>query len=110
MDTRQTLWGKEYRKTPTGKYVKYRREAKYRHVRFGLTLKQFMLFWKQDCYYCGDKIKTIGLDRVNSNIGYVLHNVVPCCVQCNTMKWNYSKQKFLNHCKKILKHTWKRKN
>lgn len=52
------------------------------------------------CYYCGTepsnnlgKTNTLpyqGLDRVDSNKGYTLNNVVPCCFACNRDKGDRS--------------------
>lgn len=42
-----------------------------------------------------------GLDRIDSSIGHVLENVVPCCFDCNIMKSNRTVDEFLAHIKKI---------
>lgn len=41
-----------------------------------------------DCHYCGQHIETLGssLDRKDSDKGYTLDNVVPCCGDCNKVK------------------------
>ena len=43
----------------------------------------------KNCYYCGEP-ESMGLDRINSNIGYIESNVVPCCGICNIMKNSFS--------------------
>lgn len=43
-----------------------------------------------------------GLDRLDSQKGYRLDNVVPCCDVCNYMKLDYSKNDFLDHIKQIF--------
>jgi hypothetical protein len=89
--------------------------ALYAHTRsrgreFHLTLPQFQLISKMNCFYCGKEpanihrvrykvggvfqtgvdpsteIRYSGLDRVDSSKGYVAGNLVPCCFGCNRMK------------------------
>jgi hypothetical protein len=42
-----------------------------------------------------------GLDRIDSNLGYVRSNVVPCCAVCNYMKQELSLSEFLDQVAKI---------
>lgn len=46
------------------------------------------LIKKNMCEYCGGELNEtrVGLDRVDSSIGYTLDNVVPCCGRCNLIK------------------------
>ena len=37
------------------------------------------------CIYCGDT-HNIGLDRIDNSKGHTKDNVVPCCVECNTVR------------------------
>lgn len=85
------------------KYKEYRRKAKRRELYFTLTEDQFKLFWQKNCFYCNDKIKSIGLDRIDSKLGYELDNIVSCCYICNIMKLDHSKFELYIHCKKIIK-------
>ncbi len=82
-------------------YRTYQRQAAYRKIEFCLTHEQFMQFWQLNCSYCGNKIKTIGIDRVDSNQGYVLNNCVSCCSICNLMKNDLDKDQFILHIKQI---------
>ena len=93
---------KIYAKKPESKYSSYKALAKIRSIEFGLTFDEFSTFWQQPCSYCGDDIETIGLDRVDSNGGYFIDNVVSCCITCNKMKMALSAEEFINHIKKIL--------
>ena len=43
-----------------------------------------------------------GLDRVDNSIGYILENVVPCCVTCNSMKMAMSYNEFITHLRAML--------
>lgn len=75
---------------------------------------------KQDCYYCGSKPSNVykgatyksieypdiiyqGLDRINSDIGYLINNIVPCCYSCNSSKSNKTQEEFINMCITIAK-------
>ena len=84
---------------------------------FNLSLEEFTEIVKQKCYYCGsdpvfperfkNKFKQReveyfnGIDRVDSSVGYVLGNCVPCCSICNRMKSDFNKDFFLAHINKI---------
>lgn len=59
-----------------------------------------------ECAYCGYscQIKGIGIDRIDSDHGYIYGNVNPCCKRCNLMKKDLSLDYFLNHCVKIMNH------
>lgn len=39
------------------------------------------------CYYCRDTYR-IGLDRIDNSKGHTQDNVVPCCIECNTVRNN----------------------
>lgn len=74
--------------------------------------------WKcislKDCFYCGNPpqkktsrynvdIFANGIDRIDSNLGYVSSNVVPCCFHCNVAKGEFTTEEFFEHLIKILK-------
>ena len=83
-------------------FRKYKKAAKERKYIFNLTFDQFKKFWQKPCYYCGDKIETIGLDRIDNNKGYEMKNIISCCRQCNYLKGNRNRNDFIMHCKKIV--------
>lgn len=99
---------KKYRekcsKTEPFRYRQYQDSAKSRGLEFALTFDEFCSFWKKDCTYCGSEIETIGLDRIDSSIGYNIDNVVPCCWSCNRMKLNMDSEEFIEHIIKIFDH------
>ncbi len=99
---------KKYAQTLNGKYIGYKKSARIRKFEFNLTKNQFASFWQKPCYYCGNSIETIGLDRVRNNEGYTMSNVVSCCDKCNKMKHILGKDDFLNHCKKVAQFQEKR--
>ena len=45
-----------------------------------------------------------GLDRIDSNLGYVSGNVVTCCTECNRMKLSMPYNYFINKIKDIYNH------
>lgn len=91
---------KDRYKTPKRFYQLYKHNAILRGHSFNLSVKDFEHFWSKPCTYCGG-VSGGGLDRVDSSIGYVLSNVVPCCSVCNGMKLDLGVGEFLEHCKRI---------
>lgn len=85
------------------KFAQYKSGAKRRGLEFRLTKDEFQTFWQKPCSYCGDRILTIGLDRIDSEKGYFIDNVIPCCSICNTMKLAIPRSIFIEHCYKIIK-------
>lgn len=92
----------KWRQTLNGKYVSYRNNAKQRGIEWNLTKEDFQKYWQVDCHYCGDKIETIGIDRVNSLIGYEIDNIIPCCYGCNISKMDYSYDEFIMRIMKVF--------
>ena len=95
---------KEYRQSIRGKYSRYKSGAKSRNIDFNLTEEEFLKYWQKDCYYCGSAIATIGIDRIDSSVGYSENNIVSCCSICNFMKNNTNEEEWYNKMLTILKH------
>lgn len=89
-----------YHQTPAGKYLRYRDNAKRRAIEFNLTKKEFISFVIKNCSYCGSK-ESIGVDRIDNEIGYTIENSTSCCTMCNFMKKNFPVEMFLEQCRKI---------
>lgn len=103
--------------------VEFNRERQYARLRrhggvpWTLTQEEFNAIVSQACAYCGappsrdtavgrrPRPKRNGIDRVDNAVGYVLANCVPCCSICNKMKLTLSKDDFLAHVRRIVKHT-----
>jgi hypothetical protein len=90
----------------------YRRSAEKRGLLFLLDDAEFDRLILHPCYYCGEppsnEIKPYGfrysgIDRVDSEKGYVSDNCVPCCRVCNDMKGVMSFQAFAAQAQKIAK-------
>lgn len=103
-DCRNTFQ-RNFNKTPKGRYLSYKKGSRERGFIFTITLDEFIKFWNKDCFYCGDKIEGIGLDRVDNSIGYDINNVVSCCTTCNTMKMAETYDSFIKQCKKIVENS-----
>lgn len=102
-----------------GKIESDNRLGRKKYKEFNLTLSEFTNLIHSNCYYCGseptddnlwnksssrkndDLIKINGIDRIDSNKGYLIDNCVPCCKHCNKMKSDNESTEFLNHVYKI---------
>ncbi len=95
---------RRYRESPKGLWAVYRLGADKRGLTFDLTVEDFAtIFWRKPCTYCGDEIRTLGIDRVDNDQGYTRENVVSCCSTCNLMKLQASKEEFLAKCQQIVR-------
>jgi len=74
----------------------YRHEAKRRGLVFELSRELFRRLIRTPCHYCGRAGG--GVDRVDSSLGYVFTNVVPCCTTCNLGKREQSYDDFVAMC------------
>lgn len=78
--------------TPSYRLNKAKQDAKSRNLEFTLTLDEYSKLIELSCYYCdgyfGKVTKGTGLDRIDSNLGYTIDNVVSCCATCNHLKSN----------------------
>lgn len=67
--------------------------GRYRSKDFDLVWELTFDQWKKmvennECHYCTGPLAEVGfsLDRKDNTLGYLLHNVVPCCQECNRIK------------------------
>ena len=88
-------------------YNEYVRSAMKKNLEFNLDADQFEMLVNSHCHYCDeyDETRVIGIDRVNSERGYFIENVVPSCFICNRMKSDLARDDFLNHICKIYLHS-----
>lgn len=91
-------WKETQRKGPKKsahmKWKIYVYAAKQKNREFSITEEQYIEIVSQPCFYCKRDMPT-GMDRIDSSLGYVLENVVSCCVDCNRMKMAHSQEYFL---------------
>jgi D-glycero-beta-D-manno-heptose 1-phosphate adenylyltransferase len=75
----------------------YVQNAKKRGLEFNISREEFLESIKKKCSYCGcepsqlyiknsHRIVYNGLDRIDSNKGYISNNITTCCSQCNIAK------------------------
>lgn len=101
----------------------YKTGAKQRGKDFELTKEQIRIITKSNCYYCGIEPKQIskhpddlgeyyynGIDRVDSEKGYINGNCVPCCQFCNRAKSNFPIEEFYSKIIRIYIKYMERKN
>jgi hypothetical protein len=79
-----------------------------------LTDSEILGLLNGDCHYCGKspQLKKVagrevlrnGIDRVDSNLGYVTGNVVSCCGTCNSMKSAMPVDQFIEQAHLISEH------
>lgn len=93
------------------RYGHYKSGAKSRNLSFDITLNEFKNITSQPCVYCGEFSVYFndswinGIDRIDSSVGYISDNIVPCCEMCNRMKLNYNIDEWLDKIRKIAIHT-----
>lgn len=96
----------------------YKKHARKRGFPFELSLNEFVEVCSKDCEYCGSAPSKLigncyksgpftynGIDRVDSHLGYIVKNCVPCCTTCNRMKMKLTLDKFICCIKKIYSWT-----
>lgn len=81
-----------YRKTASGLVNRFTRQKyraeKQRGITWSLTREEYGSLITKPCHYCEGHTGSfgVGLDRMNSSLGYTCENVVPCCGDCNIVK------------------------
>ena len=95
-------------------YGSYSYGAKKRNLSFEITRNELSEIIIKNCHYCGttpslkisynsEFFMYNGIDRKNSNLGYFLENIVPCCFVCNRGKSNMNYEDWKNHLIRISK-------
>jgi len=75
-----------------------------KNLKFEILQEEFNKIVKEPCYYCNviQERGFNGIDRLDSNIGYVVDNCVSCCKVCNYMKGSLPVNVFLKRIEHIL--------
>jgi len=85
---------KKARLTDNVKYSNFLTRARDKGKKVDISLKQYCKIIKdRKCFYCDSSFKLetgSNLNRVDSNKGYTLNNVKPCCAKCNTIMNNFT--------------------
>lgn len=87
-------------RTPKGRLRSIKASAKTRKIVYLLEDADAIDIMKNPCLYCGDDVP-VGIDRIDSSLGYLKDNCVPCCTVCNYMKKDFKQSQFIDQCKKI---------
>lgn len=98
-------------------YSRYKVGAQRRNLEWNIDKKLFFEIIIRPCIYCGDEkisyaskpknspwqqdFYYTGIDRIDSNLGYINNNIEPCCKWCNIAKSNRSKKDFIEWFKKV---------
>lgn len=91
-----------------------------------ISFGEFVHLVCSNCYYCGNKFSTEledrtcwtkskglvsdvkvrinGIDRIDSNIGYISGNCVTCCKHCNFAKNTFTQEEFKDWITKAYNH------
>lgn len=95
---------REYAKSSEGQYNLYKTAAKARKIVFSIDKDSFLSFRGKECFYCGDVLDRVRLDRMDNKEGYLMSNLVPSCIVCNWMKGSrLSVESFISKCILIAK-------
>lgn len=97
-------YGKRYNQTFSGGYRAYKSNAFKRFKEFQLSIEDFKKLVSEPCFYCGEKDKRRGIDRIDNSKGYLKDNSASCCSTCNYMKKTFSVEDFISHVRKIYKY------
>jgi hypothetical protein len=103
----------------------YRGSARRRNLEFNLTPESFQEMATKPCHYCGAESYSMGkgnyrkdspqesidhsrfiytgIDRIDSDKGYVEGNIVPCCKKCNLGKHIMTDEEFKSWITKVFK-------
>lgn len=83
--------------TDNNLYNGYKYRANRRLFEFEIPKEIFVKMIYSPCFYCDNNTNRNSIDRVDSNIGYLMNNIVPCCLKCNIAKSDMSFEEFCNY-------------
>lgn len=98
-----------------------RGEAGKRGLSWTLSEPTFRALVTANCFYCdappdgrkidrGDRrsrrttVPALGIDRMDSAVGYEDGNCVPCCRRCNFAKGRLLPHEYVEHCRRVAAH------
>ena len=105
VEKREDAWTDKNKKNVS--YKRYQYTAFKRELEFAITEAEFKTLTSQACTYCSKQNSTThqnGIDRVDSAVGYVPSNCVPCCGECNVMKHIMKPAEFRAACAAVALH------
>lgn len=118
------------RRSMLSRMQSYKSGAKVRNLAWEITYEQFVKVSTGNCFFCNAMpklwdcvsnspsvrkdcpninpadylIRFNGIDRLNSKLGYVIDNIVSCCVHCNRAKSDMTYNEFVDHVQRM--HSW----
>lgn len=103
---RRSSYEAVYYRTTEGRYVQLKGSAKRRDLEMQISFEQYAELIKDNkCYYCDASLvgsAGYSLNRVDSNKGYLVENVKPCCKFCNKIMNNFSIEELSSRLYKIV--------
>ncbi len=90
--------------SPVNRFSCYKTNARKKNIELEISLIEFTKITNNKCYYCNQYNKNknyCGIDRIDSNVGYINGNLLPCCSVCNQMKSDFNQKDFLNKIQEI---------
>ena len=90
------LYHRNYALSVKGHYKHLKNSAKNRGLLVTISFSEFAKLNSLPCYYCGGELPKVGsgVDRIDSSLGYISGNVLPCCEWCNKAKGVRSVEEF----------------
>lgn len=95
-----------FQKTIGYKWSYYRTSANSKGIQWDLTRDDFATLCEAPCWFCGENVDgdLNGIDRLDSDVGYVLENVRACCTGCNMAKGALSANVFVAQAARVAMH------
>lgn len=101
---------RRFNRSQEGRYSHLKKQARRRGIEMQISFDQYTEIIKHNkCYYCDTTLTgttgTTGhsLNRIDSDKGYLVSNVRPCCKFCNTIMSNFTKDELKTRVYKIIK-------
>lgn len=94
------LYIERNRGQPLYKWQDLRGNARRRGIDVEITYERACELYREACAYCY-ATNGVGVDRVDSNIGYEPGNVVACCTKCNMAKGALHARYFIEKCGQV---------
>lgn len=93
-----------HRMSPKARFANFRKCAQNRKLEVTVSFDEFCSLIILPCFYCGGSLppQGSGIDRINSDTGYVNGNVRPCCGSCNTAKNTMTENQFKEWVLKVF--------
>ncbi len=85
-------------------FIEYKKRAISKNIDFLLSNEDYNNISSNNCYICNKENSSInqnGIDRINNDESYSMHNCKACCRECNYMKKNFVLEDVFNKFIKI---------